>query len=105
MTGCGAEVFLRAGGPAAVPLRACCAAALLERPARIEPASPVRRAAEPHGEPALPLRGPAGPQGEPALPVRGLAGPQAEPVSFVCRAVGPTAHAAEVAAGPAEGAR
>ncbi len=102
MTGCGAEVFLRAGGPAAVPLRACCAAALLERPARIEPASPVRRAAEPHGEPALPLRGPAGPQGEPALPVRGLAGPLAVAGSFVCRAAGPTAGATEAGVGPAE---
>ncbi len=29
MTRCGAAQFLRAGGPTAVPLRACCAAALI----------------------------------------------------------------------------
>jgi hypothetical protein len=62
MTGCGAALFLRAGGPAAVPLRACCAAALLRAaagpaqggpgraapsPAEVRPAPFVCRAAEP----------------------------------------------------------
>jgi hypothetical protein len=59
MTGCGAARFLKAGGPVGVPMRACCAAALVHAahdPARAEDPPPSSASAADHPAPPAEIR-------------------------------------------------